>query len=466
LKAEPQGSIAPPPAEPIAARVAVLTLLYSLVVLMLRSAEGASLSLFLEHLGVENLPYTFLAISLVDLPLAFVYMKLSPRIPNRALLAGLAILLAACLGGARLLADIHTGAGLFAAYTAATIFNTFMVIQWGVVLLDFFTIEESRRAFPLVYAGAHLGGFGAGLLLRHLALPIGSANLLVIVPGAAALLVAALAALTGRLREGRAWRQGEARRTTLPALSALGKLALFRKSSLLRAIAAATAVMVLLRLGLRYCYGAGFADAFPSPDDLTRFIGTYTMIASIAGVVLQVLAAPALLRRLGVPVMNVIYALAMCAAFTASWISPGLASSIAGRFTDMDFKSAIKTPLSAIFYEAMGDERRSDARALILGIVSPLASFASSLILVAVAAGGVPPGFIAAAGSAAAVVFLVLSWLQGRSYRRALRGLLLGWFRKLGRGGEATLEDAVREGLRSQDRRIADMASEVRRGQG
>lgn len=444
-------------------RVLVLTLLYSLVVLMLRSAEGASLSLFLEHMGVEKLPYTFLAISLVDLPLAFVYMKLSPRIPNRTLMAGLALLLIVCLGSARLLAGINQGAGLFMAYMAATIINTFMVIQWGVVLLDFFTVEESRRAFPLIYAGSHLGGFFAGLLLRNLALPLGSENLLLLVPGAAALAVAVLAALTGKLREGRAWRQGEAARRTILPLSVFRKLGLLKASTLLRAIAAATAVMVLLRLALRYCYGAGFADAFPSPDDLTRFIGTYTMIASVAGIVLQVLATPALLRRLGVPLMNVVYSFAILASFLFSWISPGLAASIAGRFTDMDLKSAIKTPLSAIFYEAMGERRRSDARALILGVVSPLSSLASSLVLIAVAEGGISPYWIATAGSLVAVAFLVLAWLQGRAYRRSLQHLLLDWHRQQTGTGEATLEEAMRAGLHSDDRRISDMAREVRR---
>ena len=441
----------------------LLGLIYALLVLMLRTAEAASLSLFLEHMGFERLPWTFLAISLVDLPLAFLFLRLSRTLPNRVLLSALAVLLVACLAGARLLAGFHLGAGLFCAYMSAIVLNTFIVIQWGVVLLDFFTVEESRRAFPLIYAGAHLGGFLAGLLLRHLAAPLGADNLLVMVPGGAAVLASVLVALSGRLREGRGWRQGERARSPLPGLAALRKIRLLGTSPLLRAIAAATAVMVLLRLGLRYCYGAGFEEAFPASDDMTRFIGTYTIIASVAGIGMQVLVTPRLLAYLGVGTANVLYSAAVGATFLGLAVLPGLPAAIAGRATDLDLKGAIKTPLSAMFYEALGEKGRADARALVLGVVSPLASLASSLVLVAVAAGGVPPAWIAAAGCVLSTAFIVLSILQGRAYRRALTSRILEWHREQTGDADATLEQAVRAGLRSSDRRVGDMAREVKR---
>jgi len=441
----------------------LLALTYSLLVLMLRSAEAASLSLFLEHMGFEKLPYMFLAISLVDLPLAFLYLRLSRAVPNRVLLSALAVLLIACLGAARMLAGVHMGAGLFCAYMSAIVLNTFIVIQWGVVLLDFFTVEESRRAFPLIYTGAHLGGFAAGLLLRHLAIPLGTENLLLVVPGGAAVIAAVLTILSGRLSEGRGWRQGESTRSPLPGLAAFGKIRLLGASPLLRAIAAATAVMVLLRLAMRYCYGAGFEEAFPASDDMTRFIGTYTIIASIAGIGMQVLVTPRLIAHLGVGAANVAYAVAVGATLLGLAIFPGLPSSIAGRCTDLDLKSAIKTPLSAMFYEALGEKHRADARALILGVISPLASLASSLVLVAVTVGGISPAWIAAAGCALSAAFVVLSHLQGRAYRRALASRILEWHRRRTGDDDASLESAVHAGLRAPDRRICDMAREVKR---
>ncbi len=441
----------------------LLGLTYCLLVLMLRTAEAASLSLFLEHMGFEKLPWTFLAISLVDLPLAFLYLRLSRAVPNRVLLSVLAVLLIVCLGAARLVGGFHQGAGLFGAYMSAIVLNTFIMIQWGVVLLDFFTVEESRRAFPLIYAGAHLGGFVAGILLRHLAAPLGTGNLLLVVPCGAAILAAVLTGLSGRLHEGRRWRQGEAPGRPLSGPAALRKVRLIGRSPLLRAIAAATAVMVLLRLAMRTCYGAGFEEAFPASDDMTRFIGTYTIIASVAGIGMQVLVTPRLLARLGVGAANAAYAWAVGATFLGLAVFPGLPSSIAGRAADLDLKGALKTPLSAMFYEALGQKRRADARALVLGVVSPLASLASSLVLVAVTAGGIPPSWIAVAGCGLSAAFIVLSHMQGRAYGRSLRTRILEWHRRRTGDEGASLEAAVREGRRSEDRRIADMSRELDR---
>lgn len=447
----------------IISRVALLTTLYCFIVLTLRVAEGGALSLFLGHLGVEKLPYTFLAISLVDIPVAFVFMRLSRRMPNRLMLSALAVVLVSLLAGGRLLTGVHLGTSLFVSYMSATILTTFITIQWGVVLLDFFTVKESRRAFPLIYAGAHLGGLVAGLLLRHLARPLGTDNLIVWAPAAATLVSLALIAVSGRLREGHTWRQGErpapADRSAVRGLKRLG---LLRTSPLLAAIAASTAVMVLLRLTLRYTYGAGFEEAFPDPDDLARFVGTYTIAASLVGVALQVLAMPSLLARLGVGTMNVAYSVATSLTFVASALAPGLWTSAAARFTDQDLKSAIKTPLSAMFYEAMGQKRRADGRAIILGIVSPVSSFVSSLALVAVAVTSVPPVWVASTGIGLSLVFIVLSWLQGRAYDRELARELTERMRAETGDPDLSTTEAVRLALESDDRRLSDMARQVR----
>ncbi len=459
-----------PPRVSIAGRVGVLAVLYGCLVVMLRAAEGGALSLFLGYLGAEKLPYTFLAISLVDVPMTLLYLQVAERVPTRRLLGGLAVLLALILGGAVLLGGLHRGAGLFVAYMAATIFTTFISIQWGAAILEFFTVRESMRAFPLIYLGAHGGGLVAGLLLRHLALPLGTENVVVLVPAAACVAVLILIVAAGKLREGRAWRQdGEveqqqrSRKAPPSIFEGARKLRLLRASPLLRAVAAATAVMVCLRLALRYVYGAGFEAAFPDPDDLARFIGTYTVLASGASIAMQVLVTPALLRWLGVGLLNALYSYLVGGALLASAIWPGLPAAVAGRATDQDLKSALKTPLSPMFYEALGERGRKDGRALILGIVSPVASLIASLLLVAVTGARLPPAWIAGAGAALAVVYVVLSHAQGRAYHRSLEELLLGWHRERSGDEEATLDEALARAVRSEDRRINDMAREVRR---
>ncbi len=443
-------------------RVIVLFFLYTTLVIMLRSAEMTSLSLFLGHLGVTKLPYTFLLVALVDIPLAALFLRLASAVPNRVILAVLALVMAALAGCGRLLMDVDLGAGLFLAYTSVTVITTFVMIQWGVVLLDYFTVEESRRAFPLIFAGAHMGGLLSGLAVRQLAGPLGTRDLVFYLPAASAALAVILVVAAGRIEEGRAWRQGESPGDQGPvSMGGLANLGLLGSSPLLASIAFSTAAMVLLRLFLRYSSGAGFEEAFEDPDELARFIGTYTVVASVVGIGLQVLAAPPLLRRMGVGPMNVVYAVLTGLAFCACALLPGLYSAAAARFTDQDLKNAIKTPLSAMFYEAMDEKRRGVARAIILGVVSPVSSLVSSLLLVAIAWARLSHMAVALAGASLSVLFVAASWLQARAYRREMADHLLAWMRERGQAG-ITLERAIAEAEASGDKRMADMARELR----
>lgn len=445
----------------------VLAGLQACLVAMVKTAEGGALSLFLGHLGADRLPLTFLVISLIDVPLTLLYMQVARHIRTRRLLGGLALTLVLLMAGARGLFDVHLGAGLALAYVAATILNTFIVIQWGVVLLEFFTVEESQRAFPLVYVGSHLGSLVAGLALRHLVGSVGTENLLVFGPMVLGVVALILLVGAGRLQEGRAWRQGEAPSPAkAKGLQAIKDIGLLRGSKLLRAIAAATAVMVGLRLALRYLYGAGFEQAFPDADELTRFIGTYTVIAALGSLAMQVLITPMLLRRLGAGLLNVIYAYLVGGALLFAAFMPGLHAAVVGRATDQDLKSALKTPVSPMFYEALGEEHRKAGRALILGIISPLSSFVSSLLLVALTGVQLSIGWIGIIGGVLSLAYITFAHLQARAYHRSLEDLLLEWYRETSGDESGTIDDALLAAELVKDRRLNDMASEIEHRRG
>ncbi|MCU0694607.1 MAG: hypothetical protein MUF54_24775, partial [Polyangiaceae bacterium] len=339
--------------EPIAGRVLVLCVAYACCALLQSSAETTTLSLFVHQLGASKLPMSYLATSLVDVPAAFAYMRLAGVTNRRWLLGSMAATLVALLGVAYVVESVRPGAGLFLGYVATNTLGTFLAVHWGVLLLDAFTVDESRRAFPWVYAGGHLGSFASGAILQRLAGPVHSTTLMVAVPAGACALLAVLLWLVGRMREGVMVREGEAPQPALAlGATAWRSLGMLRGSRLLQAIAVATSLMVLLRLALRWLYGTSFEQSCSSTDALTRFLGGYTMVASVFGVMLQVVATPHLLRKLGVARLNVAYGLALLGAFGWLAVAPGAMSGAAGRFTDTALKAAIKTPLSAIFYDA------------------------------------------------------------------------------------------------------------------
>ena len=451
------------PREPIRKRVALLAVAYAFLVLLHRSSEATSLSLFLDYLGAERLPWTFLAVSLVDVPLALAYMVASRRANRRWLLAGLGAGLVAVMAGARALIQVHLGAGLFVAYLGATSLGTFLVVHWGVLLLDAFTVDESRRAFPLVYAGGHAGSFVAGAAMQ-LAGVWPARDLLVVVPTAALMGMVVMMLALGRQTEGMAVRQERVVRPGAAAgAQAWKNLGLLTESSLLRAIAAATALMVLLRLCLRYLYGHELESAFAGPEALTRFVGAYTMVASAVGVTLQLFATPWLLRRVGVGRLNLAYAGAVALSLVGLTGAPGLYSATAARFTDLELKGAIKTPLSAMFYDALGPQQRADARAVVLGIVAPTTSLGSSLVLLAFTQSHAPTWWLGWIALGGALAYLLLTALQARAYRHALEDKLVQWARDRQGDDISGVDDAIALARRSDDARMVDVAREVRR---
>lgn len=451
------------PNEPIVRRVLVLGTAYAFLVLLQRSTEAMSLSLFLDHLGAKQLPLTYLAVSLVDVPLAFLYMKVASIADRRWLLVGMGALVVGAMATSRLVEVALPGWGMFLAYLLATSLGTFLVVHWGVLLLDGFTVGESRRAFPLVYAGGHVGSFVAGALMQ-LAGPWQALDLLVAIPGAAFLGLAVSLVSWNRIGEGAAIRKAPPPRPGLAAgVGAIQRIHLLRGSSLLRLIAFSTALMVVLRMCLRLLYGASFESAFATPESLTRFLGSYTMVASVAGVMFQLMATPKLLRWLGVGKLNLAYGGALLLSLVGLAGLPGLWSAAASRFTDNELKAAIKTPVSAMFYDALHTHQRADARAIILGIISPLASLCSSALLVSITRFHTPTEFVAWAAAVGGLGYVALSWAQARAYDRSLEDDLVSWARDQQGRPFATIHDAIELARSCEDQRIVDMAREVRR---
>ena len=452
--------------EPIRARVAVLAVAYACLILLQRSAEATSLSLFLDHLGAKRLPLMFLAASLIDVPLAFAYMPWARRVNRRWGLVGLGAALVGVLVASRLLVGIAPGPAYFLAYLGATALGTFLVIHWGVLLLDAFTVAESRRAFPLVYAAGSAGSFLAGAAMQ-LAGAWHAFDLLVAIPATSLIGVAAAMLMLGRQSEGQSVRQERTQRAGVAAgVVAWGSVGLLAASPLLRIMAGATALMVLLRLCLRIVYGHELETAFSTPDGLTRFVGAYTMVASGIGLAIQLLVTPRWLRWLGVGKLNFAYAGVVFVALLGLVGLPGLFAATLARFTDLELKGAIKTPISAMFYDAIDPEHRADARAIVLGIVSPVASVGSSLVLLVYTHAQVSVSVLAWGAAAVGAVYVMLSAVQSSSYRTALENQLVRWARDATGDGSVTIEDALEKARGCEDARIVDMAREIRRRRG
>ncbi len=447
--------------------------------------DDVAQSVFVSRAGAEALPRMFLFKGLLDVLAAAIYVPLARgRTPSHVLVVALTIY-TVTVSGAQLL--VSGGGGTWTAYTLYVGHEaawTVITIHWGVYILDAFDASQARRLFPLLFAVGTLGKIGGGALLSVLAGPVGALNLLWVCVGLA---VAAMALSIGRRRAEHAARPAlpEDHDAPLPDVDpdpdpspAPSNLwSAWRsavRSPLVRAIAASTAAMVLVRYGLQIVALSEIEAHFlGDEDEIARFLGLFTAVANSVAIALALIAVPRVLHYLGPRFANLLYAAVTVGTYALLVAIPSLWTAAVARFTHQQFKDAVKTPLSTLFYGAEQASARGPARAFIFGAIIPAATIVTALTFEAAP----DANTVAWIGLGAAIVFAAACAVQNQRWRARLVELL-SWKLQRGPAPDATRlaaarnilteacpepsrRDEIARGLASPDPRLQAVAEEV-----
>lgn len=450
--------------------------------------ENISESVLFSRIGWHSMPLVILLKAGMDILAAALYLPLTKKRNSGRVwrIALLIYIVTVAIGGT--MARGESDYAAYILYVGHECTWTILTIHWGVFILEAFDASQARRLFPLLFTTARVGSIIAGLLLTALAQPVGALNLIIVVVGLAGL----AAALSYGMNTDSAANPGDSLRLTVSGHdqtaaddddvdSADGGLwqrwRAATRSPLVRAIAISTAAMVIVRWGLYITSFAEIRDAFNADtDDMATFLGVYRALANTAGVVLGLLVVPWLFSRLGVAFANLAYAASTALAFGVMLLFPSLGAAVCARFTHSEFKTALKTPLSTLFYGAEVPAQRAPARAFIFGTVIPLASVMSAALIWFSGRDSQALVVTAQIGLGVAVLFVLASALQNQRWRERMLHLL-GW--KLKRtplpasqrasellaqyrtDANAERLAAIAQGLSSDDPRLRAVAEEV-----
>jgi hypothetical protein len=192
-----------------------------------------------------------------------------------------------------------------------------------------------------------------------------------------------------------------------------------------RAIAISTAIMVLTRYGLRIVAIDSIGQAFNDDEQLiAAFLGRYRYWANLAGAILGLLVVPRIITWAGVGAANILYATATFVGYALLAVAPSLTTAVTARFIDLQFKDALRTPLSALFYGAEPRNQRAQARALMFGAVIPIATLTTAAVFRKTSDWGPDLRWVLLAGSCLAACFVAASWFLNRRWRQRQRVLL------------------------------------------
>ena len=379
-------------------------------------------ALFLSRAGADQLPKVLLVRALVSPILAWLYTRMlrptalggAEAAPpdGRRVLAAMALVVAAVIASAPFALRLGP-AGALGVYAVQEVLSGLLTIHWGVYLLEHLAADRARRGVATVYAASRAGAALAGALLAPVVMLVGAASALWFV----AFLYAAIAPLAFLPKH------DLARPSLPPERIPAEELAPSRPSrpsvdarALAAALVAATAAMVLLRYTLRYQQQSVLDDL--SEDPLARLLGLYAFGANLLGIVLQIVVTGRLLDRFGVARANLAYASAAVVAQGSLALFGGVGAALLARFADGELKHALKTPVSPLFYEAFPKAQRAAARALVLGLASPVAQVLAALLLHALVVVGSTAALVT--GAVASALYLGATVWQNRAYVQTL----------------------------------------------
>lgn len=441
-----------------ALRLSALVFAISASFALLKSAQSG---VFLAAYPADRLPWAFATSALMLMLLSSVSAALAGRLGPARLLR---ITLAGCAGVCvATYALLSTGVGgtAFAAYVVVETITGLLVIQTWSVVSEACNARSAKRLLPIAGVGASaawaLGGSSVPLLVRF----VGEAGLIAVAP---VLMTIGLVVLRRIIKQdlGRASR-GHGRISLVESWKR--GLSFVIETPLMRIAAALSVLLLVLEQLMDLALMTEARALLVDGAAISAFFGAYYAVTSALGLALLLLVSGRVISRLGAPRTLLSAPMWALLAAIALLVFPGLvgAALLRGgyRVLKQAFWSAslvqTQTPLPVV--------RRSQARALVRGVVGP-AGYALS----AVAIGLFPAqldGRVLAGGAcviAGVMVLLVASTVKG-AYLRALQQSIDPSRLRLGEDGPlelgADMVQALERELRSGGAPGAEVAAEL-----
>ncbi|MGV3479606.1 MAG: NTP/NDP exchange transporter [Sphingobium sp.] len=255
--------------------------------------------------GVDNLQWLFLGTFLATLVVVPLYGALAARLPRRSLLPVTYVVSALVMFGFAigLLTDPENVWVARAFYIWLSVFNLFVIsLAWS-LMADIFSVDQGRRLFGQIAAGASVGGLTGPLLSTFLVAPLGHAGLLML---STVLLLATLICARYLMK----WqeRHGEhdpARTSTGTSMggSIWAGITLILRSPYLIAISIFVILFTSVSTFLYFEQARVVEATFTDKVQQTQVFGAIDVAVQSLTVLIQIFFTGRLARRLGVTVL-------------------------------------------------------------------------------------------------------------------------------------------------------------------
>jgi ATP:ADP antiporter, AAA family len=257
-------------------------------------------------------------------------------------------------------------------YVWFSVFNLFITMLFWALMADRFSLEQSKRFFPLIAVGGTCGAIFGPWMASVLARPLGTATLLLI---AAGFIVLALAAawVVARTQPEREDATDPGDPEAPPAVSehaiiggnAWEGLRAVMRSRYLLGIAVYALILAVIATFIYFTRLQMVAALGEDVDLRTAWFARIDVITQVATLGLQALVAGHLMRRLGVPLTLALLPLTVMLGFIGLAMVASLAALITFEASFRAIQRAVMRPARETLYTVVSREEKYKAKAFI-----------------------------------------------------------------------------------------------------
>ncbi len=161
-------------------RILPLTLAYGLVMASLYVLKPARNALFLDQLGVGQLPYVLMLVALIGGGVAAIFIRLTRLVRLDRLILGTFLFLIVNLLGFRLLLPYGWGWSFYLFYVWVNLYGLMATSLLWLLAGVIFNPREARRLFGLIGSAGIAGAIVGGAFTSWVVKKVGTENLLIV----------------------------------------------------------------------------------------------------------------------------------------------------------------------------------------------------------------------------------------------------------------------------------------------
>jgi len=316
---------------------------YYLILITYYFLKPARDSLFLVRLGPEQLPFVFILIALIVVPVTTLYSRSARSFSLTRMMNITIAVLILNLIVLRWLIQLDHAWVYFIFYIWVSIYAVLGTSQFWLLANTIFDPAQAKRVFWFLNLGGILGAMTGGevtsLIVRHLGVP--TENLLFVCMGLLACCLLILNAIAMFKR-----RMGVVHWSRVPpeehgSENFAHMIGTIRRSKQLTYMVGILSIGMMLATFVDFQFKTVSVEAFPEKEDLTAFLGTFYSRLSVVSLLIQSLFTYRVLRMFGVGGAIGFLPVGLLMGSIGMVIMPGLWMGVLLRGTDGSFRYSI-----------------------------------------------------------------------------------------------------------------------------